>query len=46
MFDGRTFDGNRISARYVSEEDLQQAQTGGWHPSTNGSLPPPPGALP
>ena len=45
VFDGRTFDGNRISARYVSEEDLRQAQTGGWNPGTNGSLPPPPGAL-
>ena len=44
MFDGRTFDGNRISARYVSEEDLKQAETNGWNQPANGSLPPPPGA--
>jgi len=44
VFDGRTFDGNRISARYVSEDDLKQAETGVWNQAGNGSLPPPPGA--
>ena len=44
VFDGRTFDGNRISARYVSEDDFKQAETGVWNQASNGSLPPPPGA--
>ena len=42
VFDGRTFDGNTISASYVSEQDYRQAEAGIWAQAA-GALPPPPG---
>lgn len=46
VFDGRTFDGNKISATYASEEDYRQAESGAWPQAMGGALPPPPGLTP
>ena len=44
MFDGRQFDGNTISAKFVSDEDFLRAAQGEWvMPRSAGGLPPPPG---
>jgi hypothetical protein len=41
VFNGRLFDGQKIQARMVNDEDWERTQEGDWVP-----LPPPPGSLP
>lgn len=49
VFDGRSFDGNSITAKFVAEEDFERAQRGEWPPmdlpgqAGGSALPPPPG---
>jgi splicing factor U2AF 65 kDa subunit len=45
VFDGRQFDGNRIAASFVGDEDFMQAEAGHWSPLPGAAAMPGAGTL-